>query len=78
MGVDLDTETDYIIKLKDFEREKSESNGSNNSEMARSVDPLKWFGILVPEHLRNSQRTFSKGLEVLLSSYIPFVDLMVF
>jgi hypothetical protein len=73
VGVEVDTDADYIIKLKDCERENS-ARCNDSSEMPKSVDPLKWFGILVPEHLRNSQRTFSKGLEVanivLFSAYV--------
>ena len=33
-----------------------------------SNDPLKWFGILVPQDLRNSQKMFEKCLEIAIES----------
>ena len=63
VGVEVDTDSDFVMRLKTIDRAKDAERGAD-SELTRSVDPLKWFGILVPEHLRNSQRTFSKGLEV--------------
>ncbi len=65
VGVQVDTESDYVMKVKKIEEiPHSDSKSSEEDTVIRSVDPLKWFGILVPEHLRNSQRTFSRGLEV--------------
>ena len=69
IGVYVDTDSDFVMKLKEIEQKPVETNQdlSDSDAPPRSVDPLKWFGILVPEHLRNSQRTFSRGLEVFIS-----------
>jgi hypothetical protein len=65
VGVQVDIDSDHVMKLKSVEEiPKTDSKSSEEDTVPRSVDPLKWFGILVPEHLRNSQRTFSRGLEV--------------
>ena len=54
----VDTESPDVLKASEPRPKSSEC------EAQASVDPIKWFGILVPQHLRNSQRTFSRGLEV--------------
>ena len=41
------------------EEEKAEEGGDRGSVK----DPLTWFGILVPEHLRKCQQDFIKGIQ---------------
>ncbi len=73
VGVQVDIDSDYVMKLKDVDEiTKSDSKSSEDDTVPRSVDPLKWFGILVPEHLRNSQRTFSRGVEVNVTLLLSF------
>ena len=34
------------------------------SEEVKTKDPIKWFGVLVPQTLRQSQKHFSKAVEL--------------
>ncbi|XP_014289906.1 coiled-coil domain-containing protein 115 [Halyomorpha halys] len=44
---------------------KGESEETNNLDK-NIQDPLKWFGVLVPQNMRQAQSSFSKALEYVL------------
>lgn len=51
MSENDDTRSCFDISLKKF-----------NSEMNKPADPIKWFGILVPQNLKNSQKRFQESV----------------
>ena len=51
--------TDADKNTKDIE-----TNGENEPEKKRLFDPIKWFGVLVPGSLKQSQVEFRKCIEV--------------
>jgi hypothetical protein len=69
IGILVDEDSDAIFCLNRIDanvkacEENSEVYDEGNTR--GSTDPLNWFGILVPIHLRNSQQTFIRGLQVL-------------
>ncbi|KAJ1095561.1 hypothetical protein NDU88_000723 [Pleurodeles waltl] len=40
------------------------AQGIKEAERVASQDPLKWFGILVPQSLRRAQNSFKQGLDL--------------
>jgi hypothetical protein len=53
----IESDTDETFLLRNFSRE---SNG-NEEEEVKLVDPLKWYGIIVPQSLKNAQARFIQG-----------------
>lgn len=52
-------------------RKKTEQSTDSKSEIVRekgtpAQDPLKWFGILIPNSLRQAQRSYHKAIELSL------------
>ncbi len=45
------------------ETEKPEPEPSSSSKANKSLDPIRWFGILVPPALRTAQSTFISAVE---------------
>ncbi|KAJ4443957.1 coiled-coil domain-containing protein 115-like [Periplaneta americana] len=50
-------------KDKDTSHSKSEENGIVNP-----TDPIKWFGYLVPQNLRQAQKGFQSALDLVIQS----------
>jgi len=47
-----------------LQHESAQSKTSNDdTEHPGGGDPLRWFGVLVPQHLRATQKAFARGLE---------------
>lgn len=49
------------------EKEESESTGSEKAPAGKrdqnpQQDPLKWFGVLVPQSLKHAQSSFKQGM----------------
>jgi coiled-coil domain-containing protein 115 len=42
---------------------KTGSSSKSLKETRRSNDPISWYGILVPQSLRNAQKSFTSGVE---------------
>jgi hypothetical protein len=61
--VEVDFDSDCAMTLKRLDRLKS-NLGDADCCSPRPTDPLNWFGILIPDHLRKSQQSFTRGLEV--------------
>ena len=57
-GVEDVTKTMTSLELED-EREEGGTFESKNEE---AKDPIRWFGVLVPQSLRQSQQHFVKGM----------------
>ena len=54
-----------VIKTDaDKNTKANENNGENELEKKRLFDPIKWFGVLVPGSLKQSQVEFRKCIEV--------------
>ncbi|XP_032675161.1 coiled-coil domain-containing protein 115-like [Odontomachus brunneus] len=51
MNENDDTRSCFDISLKNF-----------NNEVNKPADPIKWFGILVPQNLKNSQQRFQESV----------------
>ena len=45
-------------------KEEETKTASNDNQKVVKKDPLKWFGFLVPNSMRQSQRHFSKAIEL--------------
>jgi len=54
---------DKCKERDDLSPKKCEENGS-----VTAADPLKWFGCLVPQNLRQAQKGFHTALEVVIQS----------
>ena len=52
------------MKIKDDSETKKNSETMQNHKN----DPLKWFGFLVPNSLKQSQKHFSKGIELVIEA----------
>jgi hypothetical protein len=63
---DGEEEADIIMRLKMREgplpRDSVRGAEDDDDDPGADRDPIKWFGVLVPQHLRNSQATFKKGV----------------
>jgi hypothetical protein len=47
-----------------LQQESAQSTTLNDdTEHPGGGDPLRWFGVLVPQHLRATQKAFARGLE---------------
>lgn len=53
------------LKSRHSKPDKSETEETNNLENSIN-DPLKWFGVLVPQNMRQAQSSFSKALEFVI------------
>ena len=62
-------EGESVEKKEGVEEVVKEGGGVEEVEVK---DPLKWFGILVPQSLRQSQQYFSKGSIIHIFPYILF------
>ena len=51
-------------KKQDDNEEKESKSGNTNKEITLVKDPIKWFGVLVPNSLRQTQVAFVKALEL--------------
>jgi hypothetical protein len=66
------TTADAKSKNEDIETPEPEAKASENPEMSeknkstktRGVDPLRWFGILVPPALRSAQSNFASAIDI--------------
>lgn len=61
-GKDSDGCTGMHLKFRTGPVPKGEGDEEEDDPGA-DRDPIKWFGVLIPQHLRNSQTTFLTGLE---------------
>lgn len=48
---------------EDFEHEKTSNSPEESKKVSKTVDPLRWFGILVPPALRSAQSNFVDAVE---------------
>ena len=48
------------LKLKDPDKDKGDKGTFESNEQLK--DPIKWFGVLVPQTLRQSQKHFVTGI----------------
>ena len=51
-------------KKQDNNEEEERKSGNKNKEIPLVKDPIKWFGVLVPNSLRQTQGAFVKALEL--------------
>ncbi|KAG8229740.1 hypothetical protein J437_LFUL007915 [Ladona fulva] len=60
------TNTDKTSKTLDVEDSSSctETERTQNKLEEKVTDPLKWFGVLVPQELRMSQKAFAKAVSL--------------
>ena len=60
------------LSIKDREKSvrsrhsKKENDQTNNDNEHKIQDPLKWFGLLVPQNMRQAQVSFSEALEYVI------------
>ena len=72
-----DTQSTENIELKEKEAKKeSDGGGGDTKEEASLVDPLHWFGILVPSALRQGQTNFVQGEDFLCEKLFGFYILI--
>lgn len=64
---------DTVVSLFDLETKVTEENGDttacfdislkeSNDQVDKLTDPIKWYGVLVPQNLRNSQKSFQQSV----------------
>ena len=56
-----------IENIGSYEMKTVETRKEEKKKAAMSYDPLKWFGVLVPQSLRQSRGQFKKALELTVS-----------
>ena len=61
MSRHIDPDSDDIFMLKNFS--KLEESGEESESGNKMVDPLRWYGLLVPQSLKDAQSRFIKGTE---------------
>ena len=59
MSRHIDPDSDDIFMLKNFS--KLEETGEESESGNKMVDPLRWYGLLVPQSLKDAQSRFIKG-----------------
>lgn len=69
----IPSNTDTMMSLFDLETKEINENGNimpcfdislkkSSNEMDGPSDPIKWFGVLVPQNLKNSQKRFQESV----------------
>ena len=51
-------------KVEDLTSEFANVSVEEKKDVQALVDPIKWFGFLVPNSLKQSQKSFSKAIEL--------------
>ena len=62
---ELDSDLVLNQRKKQVDTEETEANSCNTKKnLPEAKDPIKWFGVLVPNSLRQTQGAFVKALEL--------------
>eukprot|EP00961_Rhodomonas_salina_P034343 462785-Rhodomonas_salina.2 len=68
--IDIDPENESVMALRYRSNQEGGYAGAkadsppSGDEKVIETDPIRWFGVLVPQQLRTSQTSFSRGLQV--------------
>ena len=66
---ELDSDLVLTQRKKQDNNEETDANSSNTKKnLPTAKDPIKWFGVLVPNSLRQTQVAFVKALELSVDS----------
>lgn len=57
----IDPDSDDVFMLKNFS--KPEVTGEEIVDGTKLVDPLRWYGLLAPQSLKDAQSRFIKGIK---------------
>jgi hypothetical protein len=60
----LEPDSDDIFMLKNFSKMEESTEISNESGDAKLVDPIRWYGLLAPQSLRDAQSRFVQGKSI--------------
>ena len=60
MSRHIDPDSDDVFMLKNFS--KPEETSEETADGTKLVDPLRWYGLLAPQSLKDAQSRFVKGL----------------
>ena len=61
MSRHIDPDSDDVFMLKNFS--KPEETCEETADGTKSVDPLRWYGLLAPQSLKDAQSRFVKGIK---------------
>ena len=61
MSRHIDPDSDDVFMLKNFS--KPEATGEETVDGTKLVDPLRWYGLLAPQSLKDAQSRFIKGIK---------------
>jgi hypothetical protein len=60
----LEPESEDIFMLKNFSKTEESTEASNESGDTKLVDPVRWYGLLAPQSLRDAQSRFVQGKSI--------------
>jgi hypothetical protein len=60
----LEPESDDVFMLKNFSKTEESTDTSIESGDSKLVDPVRWYGLLAPQSLRDAQSRFVQGTSI--------------
>ena len=67
LSLDYDADPDDVVENLDSQlvnRKKSKNEKESTKTSVGKKDPLKWFGVLLPNTLKQSQKNFTRAIEL--------------
>jgi hypothetical protein len=60
----LDPESADVYMLKNFSKVDDTTEKSKEGDNVKLVDPVRWYGLLSPQSLRDAQSRFVQGISM--------------